>query len=218
MGPSGQRARSLKSLIGSAARVPDRSDIPRPKWDDLAQAGLDESVVEVYKSLGGVNSTPRVAPGTWDMQMDEIGVELDEEHHFNRYREVTLVAGDYGCASHVDVVAYRNWCSSEESACLTHSGYWTNESCEREFGPAGPEGQLDGLGSPRWKQRAFYDFIKDLAPQCFCVQIARLSIYESVTCGGQTTSLGEVLYRGLSPTESSGWALAIAQLITDRSK
>ena len=41
-------------------------------------------------------------------------------------------------------------------------GRWLNNSTEGHFGPSGPRGDLSGNGSSRWKQRALYDFMKDI--------------------------------------------------------
>lgn len=66
-----------------------------------------------------------------------------------------------------DHATYRVYCSAKENRCLRKAGsrgYWSSSSSVAEFGPAGEPGVLAGAGSPRWKQRAFYDFIKDLSP------------------------------------------------------
>jgi hypothetical protein len=58
------------------------------------------------------------------------------------------------------------------------------------FGPPGPAGVLDGFGSPRWKQRALYDAVKDIAAlHSPTLQLCRLSVWDRV---GDTT-LGDVL-------------------------
>ncbi|MGH2797418.1 MAG: DUF7255 family protein [Thermoleophilaceae bacterium] len=172
-------------------------------------AGLDEEVASVYRALGGVGDQPRVAPGPWDVQVDGVAIELDEENHFNRYRGLTLDSPLYETHAAVDVNAYRAWCGSHESACLTYGGYWKSDASECEFGAAGPEGDLSGSGSPRWKQRAFYDFIKDLAPAAVEITVSRLSIYEEVQCGDELRQLGHLLADGDDRLMAAGWAEAI---------
>lgn len=216
MGRSGERARALKLLLGRVGAVPARPTLPRPGWSDLVLAELDETVRLVYARLGGAHEQPRIAPGPWDVQLDGVAIELDEENHFNRYRLATLGAHAYERITQVDRSEYRLWCASEESACLTYGRYWTNDSCEREFGPPGRHGDLSGLGSPRWKQRAFYDFIKDLAPECLALSVARLSIYEDLSLGADRTSLGNVLQRPLGDDEADAWAAALAERIRIR--
>lgn len=49
------------------------------------------------------------------------------------------------------------------------------------FGPADPPKTFDGKGSPRWKQRAFYDAIRDAcALHVPGASMARISIYDVV--------------------------------------
>jgi hypothetical protein len=134
-------------------------------------------------------------PGPWDLQFDRLVVELDEERHFNRYRAITLKADIYEELL-LPTAEYREFCDRHERDCLAAAGWrgnWTNLSAESEFGPAGPERQLDGPGSPRWKQRAFYDFVKDLAPLCLDMQLARLSIWETINVAGEALLLGAAL-------------------------
>jgi hypothetical protein len=56
----------------------------------------------------------------------------------------------------------------------------------------GPVGHLDGPGAPRWKQRAFYDAVKDSAAgSVIDLAIARVAIYDLVN----GAVLGDVLER-----------------------
>ncbi|MHA7678588.1 DUF7255 family protein [Cupriavidus sp. PET2-C1] len=45
------------------------------------------------------------------------------------------------------------------------AGSGHNRSCERQFGVGSAQKILEGAGAPRRKQRAFYDFVKDLCPK-----------------------------------------------------
>jgi hypothetical protein len=78
---------------------------------------------------------------------------------------------------------------------------------EQMFGPAGPRGILDGAGSPRWKQRAIYDAMRDAAALHGSVRLVRLSTYDEV--GGAT--LGCAL-EGTAPVERD----ALQRLIEER--
>ncbi|HWX98144.1 MAG TPA: hypothetical protein VNZ01_14980 [Solirubrobacteraceae bacterium] len=211
MARSGKRARNLKALLSRVADVREKPTVPRPAWDDLVAAGVAEEVTRVYRMLGGVHEQPRVAPGPWDLQIGEVVVELDEENHFNRFRTLTLASPVYRHLDHVDTGAYRELCANYEAACLTYGGYWTTPSSEREFGPAGRRPELSGSGAPRWKQRAFYDFIKDLTSTVGPRRVVRVSIYEPVACRGNAHTLAELLRRGdIEQLCSDGWAQAIA--------
>lgn len=124
---------------------------------------------------------------------------------------MTLDAAPYADVVHVDVSAYREWCKTHESECLTYGKYWTSASCEREFGPAGPRGDLSGRGAPRWKQRAFYDFIKDLAPVAANATVARLSIYETIRCGPEHRRVSDLLYDDPDRLLAGGWGEAMLE-------
>jgi len=69
----------------------------------------------------------------------------------------------------------------------SYSGYWTNKSAEKQFGPAGPNGILEGDGAPRWKQRAFYDMVKDMASLVYGIALARISVWDKVHLEDKTT-------------------------------
>jgi hypothetical protein len=54
-----------------------------------------------------------------------------------------------------------------------------NSSTEGHFGPSGPRGDLSGRGSSRWKQRALYDFMKDLTQlNPLAPAVARIAIWD----------------------------------------
>jgi hypothetical protein len=161
---TGARAASLSTLLTSAGyRLSLVSSSP-PRLGELS-SGARERVLGLYRSLGGVNATVDLRPGGWDLVLDaDLAVELDEELHFNRYRAVTLEPAwaaalpwrdDYLVAS-----------AAHEGECLAAGRWgkrWTNPSCEKLFGPGDPPGTFNAHGAPRWKQRALYDAMKDVA-------------------------------------------------------
>lgn len=143
------------------------------------------------------------------MLQDGLLVELDEELHFNRYRALTL--GAPWAADLPWREDYLRYCSQNESACVAAAKWgkrWTNPSCERLFGVAGPAGSFEGNGAPRWKQRALYDAIKDafaLSQQEY--RLARVAVYDDID--GRT--LEEVL-RSPRPDDAE----AVAELVRSR--
>ncbi len=147
MGRSGERARNFKRAMSRLTSVPDKPMLSRPGWDHVLTAGVHDEVTRIYRMLGGTGAQPRVAPGAWDLQVDDLAVELDEENHFNRYRALTLASPLYGRLGHLDTNAYGRWSEERESACLTYGKYWSNESCEHEFGQPGPRSDLSGAGA-----------------------------------------------------------------------
>jgi hypothetical protein len=211
----GKRASALGTVLQEA--LGDSAAVARPDLESVVAAGLADEVFETYQRLGGVHDEPRVQPGPWDFQFEDVVVELDEENHFNRYRLATLYSPTYTIETFTGLDLYRGWCSSRESHCQTHGGYWANESSEREFGPPGEKGQLAGDGSPRWKQRAFYDYIKDLAPRAIGVPISRIAIWDVVSVDGDRSSVDGLLSSWATGSKpSSAEVEAITTLIESR--
>lgn len=159
---TGARATVLSGLLERLGyRRGDERRLPAPRLGSLSP-DLTDQVVDLYRSLGGRADAATLRPGAWDLVFDDgLIVELDEELHFNRYRALSLTAewtaplpwrGDY-----------LGFCGTFEPECLAAGRWgkrWTNPSCASLFGDGGPPGDLD-LGSPRWKQRALYDAMKD---------------------------------------------------------
>ena len=52
---------------------------------------------------------------------------------------------------------------------------------------------FDGNGSSRWKQRAFYDFLKDVASLVEGKPLIRISIYETVCVKSEDRCVGDLL-------------------------
>jgi hypothetical protein len=150
--------------------------------DELTSDGLSR-IRQVYDDLAGIpGQFDRARPGSFDLAFDteagQLVVELDEEQHFNRYRAITLSrpwaaqlpwARTYvGLSAAHEAQLVRHWRSGRR---------WTNESAPRFFGPASPPGDFSGVGSPRWRQRAFYDAFKDLMP---AIHLARVSVHDEL--------------------------------------
>jgi len=144
--------------------TPSRIAPPAPRLERLSPVGRLR-VLTTYQSLGGSSTAPSLRPGAWDLAFDgDLVVELDEELHFNRYRAITLAAE--WAAELPWRETYGTLATTHERACLNAGQWgkrWTNPSCERLFGVADPPGNFGPVGAPRWKQRALYDAIKDIA-------------------------------------------------------
>lgn len=155
-----------------------------------------EQAIAVYRTLAadpgpaGDQDLPSFRPDHWDLRVEGILVELDEERHFNRYRARTLRSPVYERLTAFPLTAYRAFCVQHESACLasaSYGGYWSNKSCEAMFGKASKPRDLAGAGAPRWKQRAFYDYLKDLAPLCGHGPMVRLAVWDELPGVDQLT-------------------------------
>jgi hypothetical protein len=188
---TGDRAAALVSLLESAGL---RRTAPRkaPRLSDLPEE-LAADVYALYRDLGGGADTPALRPGSWDLDFTSVVVELDEELHFNRYRELTLSRP--WAASLPWTTRYRLLCRDREPECLRAAQWgqrWTSASTARMFGNGAPPGDLAGAGrAPRWKQRALYDALKDAYAATAKVPLARLSVWDEVS--GEL--LGSVLER-----------------------
>ena len=131
----------------------------------------------------GALHAPEINLRRWEVEFEGVAVEFEEHLHFNRYRARTLESEIYRFLPSFPSDRYRRYCLLHEEACLKAGGYggkWSNKSCERQFGGAGGPKDLNGSGSPRWKQRAFYDFVKDLSPLLIGVKVARIAILDEV--------------------------------------
>jgi hypothetical protein len=212
----GHRQTAFAELLERAGVARSETVLPIPTLESITAAKLGGIVTETYRWLGGVNPTPRVRPGQWDVTTEEGAWELDEEQHFNRYRLVTLRSAVYRRVAGFDHATYRVYCRANEDFCLRKAGsrgYWSSSSSVAEFGPAGEPGVLAGVGSPRWKQRAFYDFIKDLSPFVLDFPVTRLSIWDDVACSGDIASVGWVLDQSIKDRpQTKAWRDALAEL------
>lgn len=180
---TGARAAALQKLLNRAGlQSVASSGPPAPRLDVLPEEARAE-LIELYQVLGGKEPVRALRPGAWDLAfVDGLVVELDEELHFNRYRLRTLQAPWSARLPWHD--AYFDFCDRQEQACLDAGKWgkrWTSPSCESMFGPPGEAGALEGAGAPRWRQRALYDAIKDLAALTSnALHLARVSVWDTV--------------------------------------
>ncbi|AWG71869.1 hypothetical protein I3U86_23715 [Mycobacteroides abscessus subsp. massiliense] len=142
------------------------------------------------------------------MAFGDLVIELDEEQHFNRYRALTLDTPFAAKLPWRDT--YLTQCASFEMTCRKKASnwrYWTNPSSEKSFGPSGPPGKLDEAGSPRWKQRAIYDAMRDATALSGTIRLARLSRWDEI----DGIPLWQAL-EGSTPIDSA----SLLSLIADR--
>jgi hypothetical protein len=185
---TGARVRELRSLLASAGFT-ESSRPPSPRLQTLPPE-FAAATLELYRSFGGSLSKPRLTPGAWDIAYSNgLMVELDESFHFNRYRGETMHAS---WASELPWrQAYIGYCAAWESRAGTGGKRWSNDSAKRMFGGADPDGVFGEFGAPRWKQRALYDAMKDVAAVAGGVQLSRISIYDVI----DGVPLDKALYR-----------------------
>lgn len=150
---------------------------------DMLPTEAQARVMHIYRALGGIQERPTLTPTSWDCALaGGLVVELDELQHFNRYRARTL---EYAWALQIPWrAAYLGFCAIHESACIqtkASSKFWSTPKTELMFGTPSASKSLDGVGSPRWKQRALYDAMRDLAALNGVVKLARVSIFDDIS-------------------------------------
>lgn len=145
----------------------------------LLSSEFYSEVESMYKELGGILGEPPLTFGSWDISTPEFILELDEENHFNRYRLQTLNSNIYQMINGFRLDEYMRFCTLYESGCRKHGGFWKNNSSEKLFVKSDDNGCLDGAGSSRWRQRAFYDFLRDVTGLIMEIPVIRLSIYQT---------------------------------------
>ncbi|MBS4023127.1 MAG: hypothetical protein KGZ79_12025 [Dethiobacter sp.] len=212
----GKKEKELVSILtkNGACKI---GNMPIPALADrLLYGSLKEEVLDVYRKLGGIEGEYAFR-GKWDIVTEKYIVELDEQLHFNDYRLTTLESPLYDAIKKFPLEAYREYCRRYKENCLragSNGGKWTNASCEKMFGPAQQNGDLTGYGSPRWKQRAFYDYLKDISYLATNIPVVRLSIYDSIDYRGRKYALGDLLES--NHTISDDLAVVIQELIDMR--
>jgi hypothetical protein len=181
-----QRQGRLAGLLGDLGHRPAAGRPPAPRLDTMPSEAA-ERVLELYRALGGSAEAFVVfRPGAWDIVLaDGLVVELDEEQHFNRYRRATLEPSWNDGLPWAD--DYRRYSDAHETAALRKAGrggYWASASTERMFGPADAPGEFGPAGSPRWKQRALYDAMRDALAASGAVRLCRVAVWDEL---GDTT-------------------------------
>ncbi len=155
----------------------------KPRKDKFYNSKFHAEVDRTYRSLGGqLNQYPMGYRGL-DIKCRDFIVELDEERHFNRYRLTTLESDFYQNYNCFDLKLYKNFCKDREKECLaavSWGGNWKKEKSEEQFGQSNIEGCLEGNGSSRWKQRAFYDYLRDVFSHLLNIPVIRISIWEKI--------------------------------------
>ncbi|MEJ7846986.1 MAG: hypothetical protein WKF92_02740 [Pyrinomonadaceae bacterium] len=169
----------------------------KPSYADFANSALHPEIQKVYKKLNGQLETYPVQYRGFDIKLPGCVVEFDEEQHFNRYRQLTLNSTIYEYNNSFSTEEYKTFCVEFENQCLNRASYgkyWKTNSTENQFGESSGNGMLEeNGGSSRWKQRAFYDFLRDAGQQVGNYKLIRVSIHEVIG----DTSVREILGNNL---------------------
>lgn len=146
--------------------------------NELQASAYYDEIMNIYKRLGGILEVAPTRVGAYDIDTPNFIIEFDEENHFNRYRLSTLNSTIYTNNRNVNIENYKKFCKNYEHNCLTYGKYAHNSSTDKQFGNSVIDLDLLDQNRTRWKQRAFYDFIKDVTSIIIGVPIIRISIYE----------------------------------------
>lgn len=101
----GERQNYLKKIVKSICGKVYNNYLPRPKFKDIINSKYYDEVMKVYLRLGGKLDKFPVRVGNWDIEINNLAIELDEELHFNRYRKITLKSDIY---SHLKKIPTKN--------------------------------------------------------------------------------------------------------------
>ncbi|MDR7081083.1 hypothetical protein J2X01_000352 [Arthrobacter ginsengisoli] len=209
----GKLVEAFKAELVRAGFVVLPDDVRNKKF--LASTvGLPENVrdgiVDHYRGLGGAAAYTNFTSGKWDIATgDGLLIEFDEQLHFNRYRHRTLASP--WSAEIPWTVAYLHYSSIHEDECVKAGSYgqkWTSPSTEKMFGPADPPRTFDPNGSPRWKQRALYDAVKDAyAVHTPGISMTRVSLYDHIGGAG--------IHQALKPSGARLDPAALREFVTE---
>ncbi len=150
-------------------------------FKELENTEFFKIAFDTYIKLDGQLEVLPINYGSWDISTKDFIIELDEERHFNRYRLETLSSGIYDKYTNFSVDNYKKNCQNQEKQCLSAASWgknWKNDSTEKMFCKSNINGNLSGNGSSRWRQRAYYDFLKDITSIIRNIPIFRISIYD----------------------------------------
>ncbi|MDB4904034.1 MAG: hypothetical protein JWQ63_3315 [Mucilaginibacter sp.] len=175
----GRRQNNLKKIVHS---ICEEEKQLKPSSSEILTSKYSNHIFEAYSFFEGKLNVPPTGFGPWDISTNKFIIELDEERHFNRYRFSTLESPFYKKYEYFSLTDYKAYCKEKEKNCLKAAqfgGNWKNNSTEKHFCKSNLNGVLDDNGSSRWKQRAYYDFLKDITSKILKVPLIRISVYDT---------------------------------------
>jgi hypothetical protein len=176
----GKRETNLKEYLN---RKYGSGKLKKPNRKIFEDSMYDTEIKTTYKKLSGKLSQYPIQFRGFDIVCNDFIIELDEERHFNRFRLITLDSSIYKDYINFDVDQYKKYCNIHESECLASAAWsknWETKTSKEQFGKSDFEGCLKDNGSSRWKQRAFYDFLRDITSCIYEIPILRISIWDEI--------------------------------------
>ena len=192
----GARQENLINLLKVTSDKVDCEVISKPTLEDYKRSIYYNELLSIYKALNGGQPEIPFNIGKYDCIINGTIVELDEENHFNRYRAITLQATIYKKKNVLNNESYLGYCKLFETKCQARGGYWQNDSSDRQFNNSDIAGSFQSKGSSRWKQRAFYDLLKDHIPFILDIPVKRISIYDTIEVNKIPYTINNILNKG----------------------
>lgn len=169
------REHNRQALIAAAIAVDPRIEMLEPFTLSGDEAGaprqlspvVESAIHEVFRVLGGNGALDPGRLREWFRRLryddflrisgDDFVVEYDEKQHFTEFRALTLASSLYGVLRvGFDASNYMAMCSSGNGT--GSSGFAHNDSAHKDFSCPYPQLPREC----RHRQRAFYDFLKDV--------------------------------------------------------
>ena len=182
----GKRENVLKSYLENTL---GRGDFKRPNYVDFKNSRFHPFIMKVYRDLGGKKNDYPINFRGFDIKLKDVIVELDEERHFNRYRYETLNSPVYDNWKGFSVRKYKKWCNEYEENCLQSAHWgnsWQNKNSNEHFNISAKLSENKFSDASRWKQRAFFDYLRDVSSILMNVKLIRLSIYQRINYSSVT--------------------------------
>ncbi|MBX2840648.1 MAG: hypothetical protein KTR26_02680 [Flammeovirgaceae bacterium] len=181
--------------------------LPSASWKIIKNSPYLQLLKSVYEELGGIDNMFDIQPNRWQLEFEGLAIELDEQLHFNKYRRATLRSEAYDDYKGFSINNYRTYCRKFDKECLKSGlsgNNWTDKVSEKHFGKPEERGDLGGNGSPKWKLRAFQDYLKDISSKVLPVKFLRIAIWEEIMINRQLVKMNQIL---TMPTEETSKAL-----------
>lgn len=191
-----EREENLRCFIQCEFKIDVHCNLKKPTKNEFYNSKFDEDLKSLYRNLGGILDKYPTGFKGYDVRLKDKVIELDEEQHFNRYRLTTINSPIYVKLQADFINQYKQYCQTKENECLkkaSNRNYWTNESSEKQFGKSDKLGSFVLNGSARWKQRAFYDVLRDVTPKINNYKVFRIAIYDTLVVQDYEITVAEIL-------------------------
>ena len=191
-----KREEILRCFIQREFNVDVHHSLKKPTQEEFYTSEFDKDLQSLFKNLGGLLEKYPTGFRGFDIRLKNKIIELDEEQHFNRYRLATLDFSIYTEFQENYIKGYKQYCIEKEGECLKKTNkikYWTTESSEKQFGKSDEFKKFINNVSARWKQRAFYDVLRDVTPSIKGYKVIKISIYDTVNILDKELIVADIL-------------------------